>query len=122
VTALIGLSLTVLIILAVSFDSIRIRSNISSPDKRFKRKQRKKQEEQEDSLNLSQRVNLGSDSTIAEDYFMSINCSSEYGSTIIKETIKEEGEGFAQHQRDKEQETEAGHSPEHIPQEHILKE
>jgi len=53
---------------------------------------------------------------------MSINCSSGYGSTIINETINDEGEEFAQHQRDKEQETEVEHLPEHIPQEHTLKE
>jgi len=38
---------------------------------------------------------------------MSTNCSSGHGSTIIDEAIKEEGEEFAQHQYDKEQETEA---------------
>ena len=65
---------------------------------------------------------MGSDSTLPEDYFMSINCSSGYGSTIINETINDEGEEFAQHQRDKEQETEVEHLPEHIPQEHTLKE
>jgi len=65
---------------------------------------------------------LGSDSTLPEDYFMSINCSSGYRSTIINETIKEEEEEFAQHQRDKDQETAAEHLPEHIPQEHTQKE
>jgi len=53
---------------------------------------------------------------------MSINCSSGYRSTIINETIKEEEEEFAQHQRDKDQETAAEHLPEHIPQEHTQKE
>jgi len=112
----------VLIILVLSLDSVRIRSNVISPHKRLKRRQRKKQEEKEDTLNLLQRVNLGSDSTLSKDYFVSINFSSGYGSTIINETIKEEEEEFAQHQRDKEQETEAEHLPEHIPQEHTLKE
>jgi len=121
VTAFIGLSLIVLIILVLSHDALRIRSNIISPHKRLKQRHLKKQEEQEDSVNLAQRVNLGSDSTLPEDYFMCVNCSSGYGSTIINDTIKEEEE-ILQDQRENQQETEAEHLPENIPQEHNLKE
>jgi len=52
---------------------------------------------------------------------MSINCSLGYRSTIINNTIKE-GEEILRDQHDKEQENETGHLPEHIPQEHTLKE
>jgi len=86
----------------------------------LKRRQRKKQEKQEDSLNLSQRVNVGSDSTLPEDYFISINCSSGYRSIIVNDTIKEKEEGTRQDQSDNEQESEAKLLTEHIPKEHTL--
>jgi len=41
---IIGLSLIILIVLVLSLDSVRIRSNIISPRKRLRRRQRTKQE------------------------------------------------------------------------------
>jgi len=52
---------------------------------------------------------------------MSINCSSGYRSTIINDTIKEDEE-ILRDQRNKEQETETEHPPEHNSQEHTLNE
>ena len=120
-TAFIGLSLIVLIILALSLDSVRIGSTITSPHKRLTRRHLKKQEEHEDSQNLSYTANFGSDFTLPEVYLMSINCSSGYGSTVINDTSKEDEE-ILRDQRDKEQETETEHLPEHNSQEHILNE
>jgi len=85
----------------------------------MRRRHLKKQEEHENSLNITQKVNLGSDSTLPEDYFMSINSSSGYGSTIINYIIKEDEEIF-QDQSDNGQEIETELLPEHIPQEHTL--
>ena len=121
VTAFIGLSLIILIVLVISLDSIRIRSNITAPHKRLRRKQRKKQEKQEDLLNLSQKANFGSDFNLPSDYVMSMSCSSGYGSTRINETIKEEEEKNFQDQSDKEQAIETEHPLEHITTKHILK-
>ena len=125
VTAFIGLSLIILIVLVISLDSIRIRSNINAPHKRLRRKQRKKQEKQEDLLNLSQKANFGSDFNLPSDYVISMSCSSGYGSTRINETIKEEEEEEEknfQDQSDKEQAIETEHPLEHITTKHILKE
>ena len=120
-TAFIGFSLIVLITRVLSLDSARIRSNIISPHKRLRRRHLQKQEEHEDSLNLSQKANFGSDLNLPSDYVMNMSCSSGYGSTIFNETIKEEKENF-QDQSDKKQGIETEHLPEHITKEHTLKE
>jgi len=52
---------------------------------------------------------------------MSTNCSSEYGSIISNDTIKEDEE-ILREQRNKEQEAETENPLEHISQEHTLKE
>jgi len=92
VTALIGLSLIILTILILSFDSVQIRSTTSSSNKRSRRRHPDKQEGHENSGNIPHTENLSSNFTLPEDYFMSINCSSGYGSTIINDIIKEDEE------------------------------
>ena len=122
VTAFNGFSLIALIILVLSLlDSMRIRSDITPIQIRQKRRRRKEQKEQEDSLNLSQTANLGSDITLPEDYFMSNNCSSGYGSTIINDTIQEEEE-ISRDQDDNQQEIEIKRWPERTQENHALEE
>jgi len=56
----------------------------------MKRKKQKEHEEQDDQRSLSHEANFGSDYSLPEDYFMSGNFSSRYGSTIIDTIIPEE--------------------------------
>ena len=105
VTAFIGLSLTVLIILILSLDSVRIRSITSFSNKRSRRRHPDKQEGHESSGDIPHTENLSSNFTLPEDYFQSINCSSGYGSTLINNTIKEDEE-IPRDQRNTEQEKE----------------
>ena len=122
VTAFNGFSLIALIILVLSLlDSMRIRSDITPIQIRQKRRRRKEQKEQEDSLNLSQTANLGSDITLPEDYFMSNNCSSGYGSTTFNDTIREEEE-ISRDQDDNQQEIEIKRWPERTQENHALEE
>jgi len=74
----------------LTLDSIRIRSDYERHHKRTKRRKQNKKEEQADQGSLSNKENLGSDWILPEDYFISINSSSEYGSTVINTTIPEE--------------------------------
>ena len=80
-----------------------------------------KQEGYENSGDIPHTENLSSNYTLPEDYFMSMNCSSGYGSIISNDTIKEDEE-ILRDQRNKEQETESKNPPEHNSQGHTLKE
>ena len=110
--SLIGLAWIILIILILSLDSVRIRSNIISLHEQLRRRHKKKKKEQEDQLSISEKANLGSDHSLPGDYFMSINCSSGYGSTIIHDTTKKEEE-IIRDQENNEQEDGAELPPQH---------
>ena len=74
----------------MTLDSTKIRSHYEGQHKRTKRRKQKKKEDQDDQRSLSNKENLGSDWTLPEEYFMSINSSSGYGSTVINTMIPEE--------------------------------